>query len=83
MKCFSTTTTSTRVVDEDSRTMTGFSRSINGDSRSDGRDNDDFNDYGVSDDEIGWRTQRQSSISSMPKKKGKATSKSKSKSKSK
>lgn len=72
---FSTTTTSTRPVDDDSRTMTVHSRSINDDSRSDGRDHDDFNDYGISDEEIGFRDRRQSSTSSLRKKKSKSKSK--------
>lgn len=41
---------------------------MNDDSRS---DNNDFNDFGMSDDDNAWRNRRQSSASSITKKKSK------------
>jgi hypothetical protein len=58
-----------RTMNENSQTNNVNSRNIHDDSRSDGRDNDDYDDYGMSDDDIGCRNRRQSSTSSIPKKK--------------
>jgi hypothetical protein len=45
---------------------------MNDDSRSDPRDdNNDFDDFGMSDDDNAWRDRRQSSASSISKKKSK------------
>ncbi len=58
-----------RTIDEDSRPMNDNRRILNDDSRSDARDNDDYDDYGMSDDDTAWRNRRNSSASSIFKKK--------------
>ncbi len=58
-----------RTMNDDSRTMNDDNRPVHDDSRSDARDYDDFDDIGMSDDDNAWRNRRQSSASSISKKK--------------
>ena len=61
-----------QIISDDSRTINDDSRTMNDDTRSDARDYDDYNDFGMSDDDNAWRNERQSLISSStPKKKSK------------
>jgi hypothetical protein len=78
LSIYSSTTNSSRIInsnsnsrtiDEDSRTMNDHSRVLIDDSRSDARDNDDYDDFGMSDDDTAWRNRRNSSVSSISKKK--------------
>jgi len=58
-------------VNSDTRNGNDDSRPMIEDSRSDGRDFDDFDDYGMSDDDTAWRNRRPSSGSSTSKNKSK------------
>jgi len=53
-------------MNDDSRTMNDDSRTMTGGSRS---DYNDYEDFGMSDDDNAWRDRRQSSTSSISKQK--------------